>query len=167
MNLVTTLDQFDEKNVYLSEPIRNSIMNGGNFVRFIYSPNEMTMNGLFFCFPMKKVNIEKHFTKYKGTFNVQDNLNVAQQLIDIEQFLLNKHKPSSIKSKKFMIQEQFSSGSVKLHHQEILFEDLYDTCEFHLRISGIWESDHSYGLTINCKVGNNWTPVTCEHSDEW
>ena len=37
MNLVIRTDQYDDNCIYFCEPIKNNIMNEGNFIRILYT----------------------------------------------------------------------------------------------------------------------------------
>jgi len=47
MNIVKTIDQYNQDFVYFSEPIKNNIMNNGNFIRIIYSTPLFVLNGIY------------------------------------------------------------------------------------------------------------------------
>lgn len=150
MNLVTNIHNFNENYLFFSEPIRNNIMNGGNFIRFIYSTHEMTMNGLFFQISLENSEIEKQFNKWRCSFSVDDHKDIVSSLSMLETQILNKHFSSPFKRRKNQIAEQFSSGSIKLVESSI-FENastMADKNNFLIKISGIWETDTEYGLTF-------------------
>ena len=44
MNIVKRIEQYDENNVFFCEPIKNNIMNDGNFIRIIYSTNNIALH---------------------------------------------------------------------------------------------------------------------------
>lgn len=148
MNLTLTMDQFDDSFIYFCEPIRNNIMNVGNFIRFIYSTNEISTNGILFSIPLQHLRIEKFFTKYKCMFAPEPNAAIIDSLIKIESTILSKYKNQNL-NRKCHIKDQLCSGSLKLHPE-------LDSCEFDstlkpeilLRISGIWETETEYGLTF-------------------
>ena len=43
MNLVKTISQYDDKSVFFCEPIKNNIMNDGNFIRILYSNQNIVL----------------------------------------------------------------------------------------------------------------------------
>ena len=47
MNIVKTLEQYDDDCVYFCEPIKNNIMNDGYFIRIIYSTPLLMLNGIY------------------------------------------------------------------------------------------------------------------------
>jgi hypothetical protein len=47
MNIVKRIEQYDENNIFFCEPIKNNIMNEGNFIRIIYSTHNIVLNGIY------------------------------------------------------------------------------------------------------------------------
>ena len=64
MNIVKTIDQYNQDFVYFNEPIKNNIMNNGNFVRIIYSTSLFVLNGIYI-----EVNIYIYYNIYQYVYN--------------------------------------------------------------------------------------------------
>ena len=47
MNIIKTIEQYKEEHVYFCDPIKNNIMNEGNFIRIIYSSPFFILNGIY------------------------------------------------------------------------------------------------------------------------
>ena len=47
MNIVKTIDQYDENYVFFCDPIKNNVMNEGSFIRIIYSTPNVVLNGVY------------------------------------------------------------------------------------------------------------------------
>ena len=141
MNLVKTIDQYDNNNLFLCEAIKNNIMNDGNFIRILYSTQDFVLNGIYLLVELNDIVCEKYYNKYKCTFNVIYNKNVIDKIKIIEEEILKKYKTD--KSPCYKIYEQMRSGYIKF------FSDIEKSqCySFILKISGIWETQHNYGLT--------------------
>ncbi len=141
MNLVKTLDQFNQSNIIFCEPIKNNIMNDGNFIRILYSTNMMTLNGIYLLVHLSDIYSEKYYNKYKCSFNTIHHKEVIDRLKTIEDIILSKYKTNKIPLCK--IYEQLKYGYIKL------FSDVgyKSNCTFILKISGIWETQYNYGLT--------------------
>ena len=69
MNIVKKIDQYDEKYVFFCEPIKNNVMNDGNFIRILYSNNNFTLNGIYLLITLNDISCDKYYTKYKCNFN--------------------------------------------------------------------------------------------------
>lgn len=150
MNLIKTIDQYNEDAVYFCDPIKNNIMNEGIFIRIIYSNSSFMLNGIYLSLFINHMNIEKYYNKYKCRFDVNDYKLVIDQLKRIEEGLLKK---VSIRNKlpQFKLHEQLKYGQLKI------FYDLSNNTTnslinkenaFLLKISGIWETEMHYGLTF-------------------
>ena len=113
MNLIKTIDQYNEDCVYFCEPIKNTIMNEGNFIRIIYSNSYFMLNGIYLSIDINKMTIEKYYNKYKCSFNVSSHRDIIETLKIIEDNIL---KRSGIKNKlpHYKILEQFINGNIKI-----------------------------------------------------
>ena len=142
MNLVKRIDQYDENSCFFCEPIKNNVMNDGNFIRIIYSTHNFTLNGIYLLLTLNDISCEKYYTKYKCNFNVLNHKDIIDNLKIIEEDLLKK---SEIKDKipQFKINEQLKNGNLKIYN-DIGNKTVYT---FILKISGIWETQYNYGLT--------------------
>jgi hypothetical protein len=142
MNIVKTIDQYNDECIIFSEPIKNNIMNEGTFIRIYYSTNTFILNGVFIYLNLNFTNIEKYYNKYKYYFDTKLNKTLVDKLLTIESSLLKK---ISVPNKKpqFKIEEQLTSGYIKFFDETINKNDN----SFILKISGIWETEYNYGLT--------------------
>lgn len=142
MNIVKRIEQYDENNIYFCEPIKNNIMNEGSFIRIIYSTPKFVLNGIYLLILLNDIICEKYYNKYKCCFNINTHMEIIDSLKTIEENILKKVE---IKNKvpQLKIHEQLKSGNIKL------FNDINTKtkCVFTLKISGIWETHTSFGLT--------------------
>ena len=142
MNLVKKIEQYNENNIFFCEPVTNNVINDGKFIKILYSTHNFTLNGVYLLVTLSNIKYEKHYIKYKYTFDVDNNKDILAKLKVIEESLLDKYKITN-KIPQFKIYEQLQSGYIKI------FCDLDNTssCSFILKISGIWETQHNYGIT--------------------
>jgi len=145
MNIVKTIDQYDENYLYFCDPIKNTIMNEGKFIRILYSTPTFILNGIYLKFQLNDVSIEKYYNKYKCTFNVNTHKQLIQNIKTIEENLLKKISiPGKILQTK--IYDQLVNGNIKIFNE--LNNPLKNhTVSFLLKISGIWETETQYGVT--------------------
>jgi len=150
MNIVKKIEQYDSNCVWFCEPIKNNIINEGNFIRIIYSNENFTLNGIYLLITLNNITCEKYFSKYKCFFNTISHKNIIDNLKNIEETILNKYEVEN-KFPQYKIYEQINNGNLKI------FNDIGSktTCSFILKISGIWETQFNYGLTykfinVNC-----------------
>jgi hypothetical protein len=142
MNIVKSVEQFDNNNIFFCEPIKNNIMNDGNFIRILYSNNYMTLNGVFIYINLSNITIEKQFNKVKCIFNVATYKKLIEDIKNIEENILTKiNIPNKVPQ--FKIYEQMNNGNIKIFCDTIP----KSACSFILKISGIWETNDQFGLT--------------------
>lgn len=142
MNIVKRIDQYDENNVFFCEPIKNNVMNEGNFIRILYSTYNVVFNGIYLLLTLNDISCEKYYSKYRCNFNVPHHKDIIDNLKIIEEDLLKKYDiPDKIPQ--YKIYEQLKNGNLKI------FTDVgnKNMSSFILKISGIWETQYNYGLT--------------------
>lgn len=148
MNIVLKLNQYCEKHVYFCEPIKNTIMNDGNFIRILYSTNQVVFNGIYLLITLNDIICEKYYNKYKYMFNINNEFhkNLIENLKNIEENIL---KNINIENKipQYKITEQLKNGYIKLFQNIQTNNQINKDYKFILKISGIWENNHNYGLT--------------------
>jgi hypothetical protein len=117
-------------------------MSDGKFIRILYSNKYFTLNGIYLLVTLNDVFTELYYNKYKCTFNPTNHKKIIDNLKLIEEDLLKK-KNIKDKMPKFMIYDKLQSGNIKM------FNDIgsHNQINFILKISGIWETSDSYGLT--------------------
>ena len=144
MFLVKNLNQYNDNHVFFCDSIKNNIMNDGNFIRILYSTNNITLNGIYLLIKLNDVVCDKYYNKFKCIFNVNNHKDLIEEVKLIEESILNKFKNTLYnKHPEFKIHEQFKNGFIKIF-QEISGKSVHN---FILKISGVWETQTSYGLT--------------------
>lgn len=152
MNIVKTLEQYNTNYVYFLDPIKNNIMNDGNFIRIMYSNNIFMLNGIFLLVNIGNIITEKYYNKIKCIFDVSEYALLIQKIKCVEEDILNKLIVTN-KVKKYKIVEQLTSGSIRIFSDEeygkssICSPVKSNNNKFMLKISGIWETDYEVGLT--------------------
>ncbi len=141
MNLVKRIEQYNDECIFFCEPIKNNVMNDGNFIRILYSTKNIILNGIYLQINLTDLICEKYYNKYRCEFNTTNHKDMIDGIKIIEENILKKYKTNKIASHK--IYEQIKSGYIKL------FSDIGNktNCSFILKISGIWETQTNYGLT--------------------
>jgi Zn-dependent M16 (insulinase) family peptidase len=144
MHLVKKINQYNDNFVFFCDPIKNNIMNEGNFIRILYSTKNVTLNGIYLLINLKDVTCERYYNKYKCIFNTNIHKDLIEDIKIIEENIIQKFKDtSSIKYPEFKIYEQFKNGFIKI------FKEIQNKTNhtFILKISGVWETNSSFGLT--------------------
>lgn len=140
MNIVKKIHQYDNNNVFFCEPIKNNIINEGVFIRIFFSTDSFVLNGIYLLIKINNIICEKYYTKYKCFFDTLENKQIINEIKNIEELILKKYKNNKIPQ--YKIYEQLQQGSFKLFN---IIEEKKSS--FILKISGIWETQHNYGLT--------------------
>lgn len=141
MNIVKTFEQYNSDYVYFCEPIKNNIMNEGNFIRIIYSTPFFVLNGIYLFINIANSAIEKYYNKYKCSFDVEQHKEIIENIYKIEESILKKANITN-KMPQFKIYEQLKNGNIK-----IFIDNIEKINGFALKIAGLWETDTQYGLT--------------------
>ena len=142
MNIVIRIDQYDENCIYFCEPIKNNVMNEGNFIRILYANSSVTLNGVYILIKLNDIVCEKYYNKYKCAFDILNHAEIVSNVKNIEENILKKINIKD-KTSQCKIYEQLKNGNIKI------FNDVGNksSCTFILKISGIWETLTNYGLT--------------------
>jgi hypothetical protein len=142
MNIAKRIDQYDNNSLILCDPIKNNIMTEGNFIRILYSTQNITLNGIYIIITLNNITCEKYFSKYRCFFNMLAHKDLLDKLQIIEENILSKYQTID-KIPQYKIYEQIKNGNIKI------FNDIGNKsiCSFILKISGIWETQTNYGLT--------------------
>lgn len=148
MNLVKTIEQFNSDCIYFCDPIKNNIMNDGNFIRILYSNNLFVLNGIYLTFTINNSTIEKYYNKYKCCFDISENSIIIENIKTIETNILKK---INIRDKipQIKITEQLRCGNIKIFSEqdENTYYNETKNNQFLLKIAGVWETDLYYGVT--------------------
>ena len=142
MIIVKKIDQYNADHVYFCDPIKNNIMNDGNFIRIMYSTPLFVLNGIYLFVSITHTSIDKYYNKFKCTFDVYQYMDIIDNLRAIEQGILKKVNIYG-KVPQYKIYEQIRNGNIKIFSDNI--EKINNS--FLLKIAGIWETEHEYGLT--------------------
>ena len=142
MNIVKSIDQYNEDSVYFCDPIKNNIMTEGNFIRILYSTPIFILNGIYLSININQLTIEKYFNKYKCSFDIHSHMNIIDKIRTIEEVILRK---INIRGKipQYKIFDQVRNGNIKIFSDNVEKNNNM----FLLKIAGIWETDYNYGLT--------------------
>lgn len=145
MNVVIKEEQFNLTNVYYTEPIQNIIMDNSQFVKIVYSNEDVMMNGIYLLVDLKHINKESYFKKIKITYDTSLNKNILNRIYEIENQLLQKYN-SNKKIQRKIIYDTLNNGVIKLFPNDEK-DVISNNNSFILKISGIWENETEYGLT--------------------
>ena len=148
MNIYIDIDDINIDNIFFFKPTNNNIIENAFFHRVIFSNKLLTLNAIFIKINIDIINIEKFYTKYKFNFDMKNNIDTFNKIIDIENKIIKKFSDTNdyLKEKEkthelynLLIKENFKLYSNNINN------NLKN--EFILKISGFWETQKKYGLT--------------------
>jgi hypothetical protein len=142
MNIVKRFDQYNEDHVYFSDPIKNNIMNNGNFIRIMYSTPYFVLNGIYLLVSIVYISTDKYYNKFRCSFDIHRYKDIIDKIYNIEDGILKKCNIHG-KLPQYKISEQLKNGTIKIFSNNL--EQINSS--FLLKIAGIWETDNEYGLT--------------------
>jgi hypothetical protein len=113
----------------------------------LYSSSIVTLNGIYLLIQFNNTINEKHFNKNKLSFNINNHKELIEKIKIIEENILKKIEVYN-KIPQFKIYEQIISGNIKIFYDFYSNNNCNNNNSFVLKISGIWENQHNYGLTF-------------------
>ena len=145
MNLVLPIKEISLANIFLNEPVKNTVVDDSNFIRIIYSNQDFVLNSFYI-----KVDI---YNKKSTNFNVGNIETYIINLIDLidnlERDILNKYSTDKEQNNKLKEQLQYYIQKFNSNCSETMISYL-------LKISGIWETNNIIGLTYKFIYFNTW-----------
>ena len=113
MNVVIKEEQFKISNIYYTEPIQNIIMDNSQFIKIVYSNQDIMMSGIFLLVELKHITKESYFKKIKITYDTSLNKNILNRIYEIENQLLQKYNIHK-KIQRKIIYDTLNNGVIKL-----------------------------------------------------
>ena len=139
MNIVINIDDIDNRNIFLGSNIKNTIIENGIFYKLKYSNHVFTLNNLFIKIDINEYKIFKNYSRYKCIFDANKYRTFIDKISALEHSILGKIERK--KNTKPSISNILLSGTLKLSYYPNSKETIA------LKLSGIWETLHDYGLT--------------------
>jgi hypothetical protein len=146
MFLTLDIENFNESNILLNDPVKNILRSGCEFIKIIYSDKNIILNGVYIKIILNDVEIiKKKADIYKLKIDRDVNMEIIRALILIEQNILSMVDECLIKVYSLKI-ELLKLKLMKLHGQINLNGGNYSKMEFIIRIFGIWNDKVRCGL---------------------
>jgi len=149
-------EQFSTSSIYLSSPIKNTILDNGYFTRFIQSSDCCMFNSISIVVNLTSVIFEQYFNKKKCVFDYNKNINEITNLMQIEKDLLKMFSNKN-KIPIYTLQSQLNKSYIKkcyTNKEHTVLKNSYESIRFIFKVSGIWEDKEKYGLTFRFIVVN-------------
>jgi len=142
MNVVDTIENFDINRIYFTDSQNNMVIDDGSFSKILVSYDDMVMNGIFLQCHFNNTIVDKlEFNKYRISWDEKYNQEILYKLKQIEIAILEKYKNH----------KQLPMSSTFINNRSIRVFSEMDKLKSHnnflLRISGVWETRESFGIT--------------------
>ena len=121
MNLILDIDDFDINNIYYKDTVKNNIISNSKFIKTVYSNNIFTLNTIYIKVPIRIINYEKQYNKYKCYIDIYSNKSYINKLFYIEKEIINKINIK--KPKIYDIYKQITSKTIYLFINKKLNND--------------------------------------------
>jgi hypothetical protein len=144
------LQDLNYEYIILNEPIKNSAVQYNYFYKLLYSTHIVSLTSIFLLFELNSLSFENDKIKFDRTTL---NNSVFSKLIELEDHILNliidsKNKLYKLKE---IYENQFFKFSLSDDNENINSYNYLkhlNNRTFIIKISGIWESKDSIGLTF-------------------
>jgi len=145
------LEDLNYEYIIINEPIKNSAVQYNYFYKLLYSTPIVSLTSIFVIFELNNLYFENDKIKFDKTTL---NNSVFNKLIELEEHVLNLVRDA--KNKLFKLRELYenqyfkyalSDDNENLNNYNHLNE-INNNKTFIIKISGIWESKESIGLTF-------------------
>jgi hypothetical protein len=145
------IEDLNYEYIIINEPIKNSAVQYNYFYKLLYSTPIVSLTSIFVIFELNNLYFENDKIKFDKTTL---NNSVFNKLIELEEHVLNLVRDA--KNKLFKLRELYenqyfkyalSDDNENLNNYNHLNE-INNNKTFIIKISGIWESKESIGLTF-------------------
>jgi hypothetical protein len=112
-------------------------MANSQFIKLIYSTEDLILNGLYILMNINISSKESYFKKMKYNFDLNNNRDLLNNIFRIEKEILNNYNHSN-KIQKLNIYESLNTSSLKIYPSS---DSNKPPNNFILKISGVWENE--------------------------
>ena len=144
------LDSIDLNNLIITDAMHNTVIENSNFMRVMYSEEDVAFNGIYINCNFRDSTIEKYFQKYKCMFNQLTNKALVDKMARFESEILAAAAIPN-KRRRHGLASQLSSGFVKIFTDG---ERASEDTSMILKISGVWEAEEEYGITYKFLISS-------------
>ena len=152
------LESINYESIILNEAVKNSVLQYNYFYKLIYSTDILVLTSIFAIFELTNIVIENDIITFNKNTN---NFDIFNKLIALEEYLLKLLNSSKTKLYKF--KEIYDNKSLRFVFNETseMLENNINTINTKnknliLKISGLWESKESIGLTFKFIIVNKY-----------
>lgn len=144
MNLYHNIDDIDYKKIYFYKPVINKIIHYNYFYKLMYDINIFTLNTLIINIDIDSYDIIEENGKFR--VHVKINHQFIEKMKILEESIL-----------KNIIKKQFVLSCYKFllfNKSNYIFDKYPESVKLAIRISGLWETESTIGLTTKIYVND-------------
>ena len=152
------LETINYEAIILNEAVKNSVIQYNYFYKILYSTNIIVLSSIFTIFELTNIIIDNESICFNKN---NTNFDVFNRLIALEEYLLKLL--NSPKTKVYRFKEIYDNKTFRFVYNdtnEILDNNVNTIStkknQFVLKISGLWESKESIGLTFKFIIINKY-----------
>uniref|UniRef100_A0A6C0EUK3 Uncharacterized protein n=1 Tax=viral metagenome TaxID=1070528 RepID=A0A6C0EUK3_9ZZZZ len=145
MNIYHNIGDINYKNIMFHKPVTNKIPNYKFFYKIMYDTHIFTLNSVIINVNIDTYTIIEENKKFKAI--VQINNNFLESIKELEKNILK-----NVNSNKQIIYSCYKY--LLFNKSTYMFDKIPETINLSLRLSGLWESDTTIGLTTKIYVND-------------
>ena len=151
MYITTDIIDFNIKNVFLHEPVKNILKTGCEFMKVIYSNKLFVMNGVYVDVAFKNIEIQRRKDTYKMKVDKVQNKEMLDIISKIEKDLLDL-LPNEL-SKIYSLRSEYDKmRQLKKYGDVELASGVHNNLMYTLRIFGVWRDSTRCGLNYQFMI---------------
>ncbi len=150
MNIVLEPNHFNNNCIFMSEPIKNTIIQNGNFIKIIYSNPKIVMNGIYLKVNFNYIELENKNNKIYLKFDKSKNKDTLNFIDYIENNILEKYISRNKNSNMKLLKDYLNNEFLRIYKndEKSPIEIKNNNINLVLKISGIWDDFLNYGITF-------------------
>jgi len=150
MNIYHNVEDIDYKKIMFYKQVPNKIPNYKFFYKIMYDMHNFTLNSIIINVKIDDYTIIEENKKYRATIQINEDFLEFIKLLEINILNnINSNKQPVYSCYKYLI----------FNKSTYLFDKLPETINLSLRISGLWESDTTIGLTTKIYINDHPSTV--------
>lgn len=144
MNLYHNIDDIDYKKIYFYKPVINKIIHYNYFYKLMYDINIFTLNTLIINIDIDSYDILEENGKFR--VHVKINHQFIEKMKMLEESILKNiiKKQCVLSCYKFLL----------FNKSNYIFDKYPESVKLAIRISGLWETETTIGLTTKIYVND-------------
>ena len=149
MNLVVNADSIHKRHIFFYEQVENKVMINSVFIQTGYSNELFSLSGVYINTEFYVNRTDKYFKKIRYMFESNENNEMINRLIKIERMILDNIDRPDL-TKMYKLKEQLNSSSILVfeNNESVKQVTITGFRNFILKISGVWVSETSCGITF-------------------